>query len=413
MKRLALLTPLAALIATPSLACEVGLYRSAEDQSHAAVTKPAAVLRYTVDDGRRGEVGTPDALLTCKADQIVSTRSGQAWEKVPLVLTASRFVSHGQTLSGVLVEPPGLKAAAPLVVLVHGSERTSPMAGAYPYILASFGLRVFAYDKRGTGSSEGEYTQNFELLADDAAAAFTEAKRLAAGRITRAGYYGGSQGGWVAPLAATKSAAEFVAVGFGLMISPAQEDQEQVQTELLEAGAGAQDLEEAKVVTQATAKLVSSHFEDGYEGLADARRRFKARPWFGKIQGEYTGDILSMDEAELRRIGRARFDNLELIWNYDAVAVLEKLKAPLLWVIAEEDREAPPAITLSRLTALRDAGAAIDIFSFPKTDHGMVEFSQSSDGTRTYGRIVDGYFRLLADWIAGRKSGPYASARRR
>ncbi|WP_369062026.1 alpha/beta hydrolase [Caulobacter sp. 73W] len=401
------------MVATPSLACEPGLYRYSRDQSYAAITKPAAALRYTLDDGRRGEVGAADAVLNCQADRITSTPQGGTWDRVPLTLTATRFESHGQALSGVLVEPPGLDGPAPLVVLVHGSERTSPMTGAYPYLLASFGLRVFAYDKRGTGGSEGEYTQNFELLADDAAAAFAQARKLAAGRITRAGFYGGSQGGWVAPLASVRAKADFVAVGFGLMISPAEEDREQVLTELKEHGASARDLEEARVVTDATARLVGSHFEQGYRELAQAKKRFEKRAWFSRIRGEYTGEILATDEAELRRVGRALFDNLELIWNYDSVAVLRQLKSPLLWVIAEEDREAPPAITLSRLTALRDQGAAIDVFSFPNTDHGMVEFTQGSDGGRTYGRITDGYFRLLADWIRGGGSSDYGRGRRR
>lgn len=411
MKHLALPLLFAVLIAAPSQACEPGLYRSADGQRHAAITRPATALRYTLDDGRRGAVGGPDALLDCKDGQLNSRPLG-SWTPVSLALTPTRFDSHGQKLSGVLLEPPGLDGPAPLVVLVHGSERSPPMTGAYPYILASFGLRVFAYDKRGTGESQGEYTQNFELLADDAAAALAEARRLAAGRITRAGYYGGSQGGWVAPLAATRSEADFVAVGFGLMISPAEEDREQVLTELRERRASAQDLNEASIVAGATAKLVSSHFEEGYEALADARRRFGGRDWFRRIRGEYTGDILALSEVELRRIGRARFDNLELIWDYDATAVLGRLKSPLLWVIAEEDREAPPAITLSRLKKLRDAGAPFDVFSFPDTDHGMVEFDQASDGSRIYGRITDGYFRLVADWILNGRIDAQGRARR-
>ena len=54
--------------------------------------------------------------------------------------------------------------------------------------------KVFVYDKRGTDESDGEYTQNFELLAADAAAALTHAKAMARGRFSRAGYFGGSQG---------------------------------------------------------------------------------------------------------------------------------------------------------------------------------------------------------------------------
>ena len=74
------------------------------------------------------------------------------------------------SFAGRLIEPPGAAAAGrPLVVMVHGSERTSALASPYAYSLAAQGITVFVYDKRGTGASGGDYTQNFELLAADAA----------------------------------------------------------------------------------------------------------------------------------------------------------------------------------------------------------------------------------------------------
>ena len=48
-----------------------------------------------------------------------------------------------------------------------------------------------------------------------------------------------------------------------------------------------------------------------------------------------------MPDDELRRLGRPRFDNLELIWDYDAMAALKRVNVPVLWVLAGEDREAP------------------------------------------------------------------------
>ena len=107
------------------------------------------------------------------------------------------------------------------------------------------------------------------------------------------------------------------------------------------------------------------------------------------------------------------FDNLELIWDYDSRPAIAKLKMPQLWILAESDREAPPATTLQALNQLRAEGSDLAIYSFPATDHGMVEFTEAADGTRSYGRITEGYFRLLADWIKGKTSGPYGQARKR
>ena len=79
----------------------------------------------------------------------------------------------------------------------------------------------------------------------------------------------------------------------------------------------AQELEIARLaaareVPNATATLVRSHFTDGFDALAAVKRRHGGSPWFKSIRGDYTGGILASSEADLRRIGRARFDKLEL-----------------------------------------------------------------------------------------------------
>jgi pimeloyl-ACP methyl ester carboxylesterase len=306
-----------------------------------------------------------------------------------------------------LIEPAHSNARLPLVVMVHGSERTPALASSYAYLLAAQGVRVFAYDKRGTGASAGEYTQNFELLAEDASRALAQARQLAQGRFDRAGYFGGSQGGWVAPLAARRAPADFVAVGFGLVVSPIEEDREQMIAEARSAGLDAKALEGIDRLSRATAILLRSHFQTGYEALDAIRRDPATRAWADRIVGEHSGPMLRTSDADLRRFGRARFDNVELIWDYDAAAVLEQLDVPLLWILAEQDREAPIERTRELLSSLAARGKPIETWLFPNTDHGMFEFTIGQDGTRQATRVTDGYLRLLGDWVRGKVSGRY------
>ena len=56
---------------------------------------------------------------------------------------------------------------------------------------------------------------------------------------------------------------------------------------------------------------------------------------------------------------------------------------------------------------LMRAGKPIDVYLFPDTDHGMVEFITNADGSRTVTRITEGYLRLVGDWIHGRVAGAY------
>ncbi|WP_338426208.1 alpha/beta hydrolase family protein [Sphingopyxis kveilinensis] len=409
---------LAATLAQPALAqeaCQPGAYRNADGDFVAlakSAVNPAGGLRYLFRDGRRGGTGDADAPLDCTPDAVRLREGAEAktWARVAFRETPATFGSAGSKLAGMLIEPPGADPQRPLVVMVHGSERTSPIGGLYGYAMAAQGLSVFVYDKRGTGASEGEYTQNFELLASDAAAALNQARAMLPGRTGRAGFFGGSQGGWVAPLAATLTPADFVAVGFGLVASPIEEDREQMISEVRAAGLGKDAETLVNNLSAATAKLLLSSFKDGYSDLDAARAALADKPWAAQIQGEHSGTILRTPNAELRRIGRPRFDSLELIWDYDAVAALRRLRTPLLWVLAGEDREAPIETTRAALADLQAAGKPIDVYLFPGTDHGMIEFTTGPDGKRSYTRITDGYLTLLGDWMKGAARGPYGRA---
>lgn len=401
------------------VACSYGVYGVAGKPpvviSNPTSTGEQAAERYTFLDGHRGDVNGADAPVRCERG-VVSVRqdNGQyaTQPKWALRETPTRFKSHGTELAGVLIEPEQSSGKPPLVVFVHGSEKTPGIGGYYPYMFAAQGLAVFAYDKRGTGASGGDYTQHFELLAEDAAAAMEQARKLAAGRVSRMGFFGGSQGGWVAPRAAALSHADFVEVGFGLVMTPLEEDQQQAVVEMQEKGYDAAAIARVREVTDATGAVMASHFTAGYDQLAAVKRKFANEPWLHTIEGEFTGELLAEDEADLRRTGAPRYDNLNIDWHYDAIAAIRALGIPQLWVLAGEDRDAPEALTRERLTALKREGKPIELVVYPHTDHGMYEFVQDKDGPRHVTRITDGYFRLLADWIRQQDRPPYGTGER-
>lgn len=409
---------LALLAPTVHAACKQGAYGSRDGDYVVVVPLPDAQApgqRYLFRDGRRGSTADANAPVTCLADAVTIKKSDGAserWQQIPFTTRDTKFTSVGTELAGRLIEPSGKPGSQrPLVVMVHGSERTPSLNSAYGYSLAAQGIVVFVYDKRGTGASDGMYTQNFDLLAADAAAALAQAKTMAQGQFTRAGYFGGSQGGWVAPLAATRSAADFVAIGFGLVASPIDEDREEMISEARALGLGDEAMTLIDRLSASTARLVLSDFKQGYEELAQVKRELDRHAWSKQINGEYSGEMLRLSEDELRRIGRPLFDNVELIWDYDSVAVLKRLNVPLLWVLAAEDREAPIETTRSALLELKKAGKPIDLYLFPDTDHGMMEFTTNPDGSRTVTRITDGYLQLLGDWIKGRPAATYGRGR--
>ena len=102
----------------------------------------------------------------------------------------------------------------------------------------------------------------------------------------------------------------------------------------------------------------------------------------------------------------------DAVKKYDAVAALNRVNIPILWILAGEDREAPIQTTRTALLALMKAGKPIEAYVFPDTDHGMVEFVTNADGSRKVTRITNGYLRLLGDWIQGRAVGTYGRAQK-
>ncbi len=411
----------------PQIACLVGLYRL--DDGRFVDLSPqtnAAALRWRLVDGRSGRLGRNDdgswtgyrgwsdardttAIEPGTCDAPALRFDGQRGQRVEFTAQDTRFRGDGEELAGRLVMPAG-DAPVPIAVLVHGSERWSALTYSYwPRLLAAHGVGVFVYDKRGTGRSTGRYSQDFNLLANDAVAALGEARRLAGPRAARIGFFGGSQAGWIAPLAATRSDAAFVAIGYGLADSPLAEDRDQVMLDLKRRGHGPEVLAKAREVTDATAAVMASGFRDGYDALAAVKDKYGREPWWKDMRGEFTGELANRPPLLLRWFGPLYDEGTT--WRHDPMPVLHALKVPLLWVLAGADREAPPEETRARLRAVAQAGGPVTLVEFPDTDHGMLEFVESADGARERTRITEGYHALVVDWIRdGRAAGAYGRA---
>ncbi|MFC2951206.1 alpha/beta fold hydrolase [Marinicaulis aureus] len=395
--------------------CAPGAYKSGVDRLvlyERETSDGVIATRYIYTDGRRGVVGGEAAELDC-VDGALFSFEHSSFAKIKLNQTDVTFTSDGLRLSGRLIElendSDGRKP--PLAVFVHGSESTPTVEySPYPYLFAAQGVSVFVYDKRGTGASEGEYTQDFHALAADAAAAATEARRLAKGRYSRFGFFGGSQGGWVVPLAAKKTGADYLVIGFGLALSPLEENAEQVFDEMRRAGYDDKEIELAHEVADATGEIVASHFSDGFDELKRIKTKYKDKPWLAEIEGEFTGLILRASDEELELGMIDGFDDAEVPWRHNALAVLRTLSMPQVWILAGEDRAAPGKVTYDRLSMLQKEGLPITIAVYANTDHGIVEFTRNDDGARIYTRFAEGYFRLVTDAMKDRFDPPYGRA---
>ncbi|MEL7373414.1 MAG: alpha/beta hydrolase, partial [Pseudomonadota bacterium] len=212
------------------------------------------------------------------------------------------------------------------------------------------------------------------------------------------------------PLAATRARAEFIGIGYGLVVDILEEDAAQVALELREAGFGDDVVEKAREITDITARLAVSGYTDGLDDLDAVRQRYGDEPWYPFVRGGFTGVILGLPTARLRNEGIPMFDRLRIDWSIKPMDVLRTVEVPQLWVLAADDREAPVATTLERLKVLRGEGKDIQIVVYPNTDHGMREYVQAADGSRAYTRVTDTFYDVIADWAKGELASGYAES---
>ncbi|HEY5289915.1 MAG TPA: alpha/beta hydrolase [Caulobacteraceae bacterium] len=406
--------------------CRIGAYRLADGRVVDIGAADGDLLRWRTFDGKVGAlhpratggwtstVGWTDrpdgirvTLSPCPGGAI--TFDGTAGKRIAFDVTETKFAGDGVTLTGRLVLPRG-DGPVPIVVLVHGSENFSARDFyALQRLLPAEGVGVFVYDKRGTGASGGKYTQDFSLLADDAVAAMREARRLAGARAGRVGYQGGSEGGWVAPLAASRAPVDFVIVGFGLAVSPIEEDRSELVLEMKLKGHSPAEVAKALEIGEAAETVLSSGLTQGFARFDAVRAEYKDAPWYKDVHGNFTHFLLPWSEAELREKGRALVFGTP--WNYDPMPLLRRAVTPELWILGEDDLEAPSAETGALIGDLGAHGRPFTLAIFPHTEHGIYEFETAANGERTDTRNPAGYFAMMRDFARdGRLHGAYGES---
>lgn len=406
--------------------CRIGIYRLSDGSDVDIAPSDEGRLRWRRKDGTSGSLsrnadgswsstlgwtGRPDGkqvtFSECEAGEI--RFDGLKGKRLVFDITETDFQSEGITLAGRLVMPKGSNPV-PIVVLVHGSEQFS--ARDYYELQRMFpseGIGTFVYDKRGTGASAGDYTHDYALLAKDAVAALREARRLAGSRAGRVGYYGTSQGGWVAPLAATMEPVDFVMVGYGLAISPIEEDRAALELDMVRRGYGPDVVAKALEIGAAAEAVLASNFQSGFDRLEAVRAKYRNESWFRHVHGNVTFFLLELTEAQVREQGPKLFSGLELY--YDPMPVLRKLNTPQLWILGGDDLDAPITETVRRLHMLASCGKPIDIAIFPRAEHGIYEYETAADGSRLSTRNSEGYFAMMRDYILeGRLWRTYGSS---
>ncbi|MGH6890074.1 MAG: alpha/beta hydrolase family protein [Rhizomicrobium sp.] len=416
---------LSLLLADPGFAdatknCHIGSYRLGDGRAVDIAPSDGDTLRWRLFTGETGQLHpqkdgtfTSTSGWTDRPDGKAVSFSGcargeirfgkESGKRIAFDVRNTTFESNGVKLVGRLVMPEG-SAKAPVVVLVHGSEHDSALDFyALQRMFPAEGIGAFVFDKRGTGLSGGVYTQDFDVLAKDDVAAMNEARRLAGARAGRVGYQGGSEAGWVVPLAVNRAPVDFAIVGFGLAVTVLQEDQESVALDMHFHHHSAEDTKRALELARAGERVIETGGRRGYDAFDTLRRKYRSEPWYKDVHGDFLWVVLPVDKARIAAMAKA-FD-FHTPFRYEPMPALRVSTTPQLWIVGSDDLDAPSAETAARIKSLIADGKNYTLAVYPGAEHGMTEYELDKKGERVSTRYAPGYFRMMADFIRNGRIG--------
>lgn len=278
----------------------------------------------------------------------VNAVNGQHAERLQYTSEDVTFTSADGTKLAGRLSLPSFTSPIPAFMMLHGSEQgTKDNFGnkVMAHFMVSQGIAILNYDKRGVGDSEGVYVEaasegNLKKHAEDAVAGANYLASRPEIDAQRIALIGGSQAGWVIPLAAAQSAdiSSFVIIS-GPVTSTHQED------------------------------VFSSYTNDGES-------------------------VTQYDDAEITQRLRGLKPG-----GFDPIPILAELEQPGLWLWGSVDKNQPVTFDAENLQALMNAGR--DNFSyiiFPYGDHNLNETPNGLFAEMPYSpRVL--FYSSLADWI--------------
>jgi pimeloyl-ACP methyl ester carboxylesterase len=351
------------------------------------VSGPSLVAGYPVEVTMTFEHAA-DGHVTSLVWQPTKGQSQHATRKPFYTAEEVIFANGDVRLAGTLLKPtsPG---PHPALVMLHGSGPTTRDSLApFADIFARNGIAVLIHDKRGTGGSTGNWTRaTFDDLAGDALAAVAYLKTRCDINPKQIGLQGTSFGGWVAPLAASRSSdVGFVIVESAPAVTPLEHERLRVRAQLRADGFPPEIV--ARALAFMEEKFTVARTGQGWSKLEQAMKRATDEGWLSYVNPPSSLESLQWNWTNLL--------------SYDPRPALEKVTCPILVLYGQLDTIVPASENRDKMeAALKRAGnrdATIRVFD--KANHGF--FAAITGGRRegpSLKGLVPGYLQARVDWL--------------
>lgn len=267
----------------------------------------------------------------------------------------------GIKLAGTLTLPRS-EGQFPAVILITGDgqqDRDEAVLGHRPFLvladsLTRRGIAVLRVDDRGIGGSTGNFSlATSEDFAGDVLAGVEYLKGRNDIDQKQIGLIGHSEGGLIAPMAATRSHdVAFVVMMAGPGLTGEELRYLQVDQILKANGVSNETIVKNRVLMERTYSIVKLEKDD-----------FAAEE---KLRNIWDEELAKMNDTEKKLMGYSSEDNLNLkqylspwyrfFLTYDPVPTLTKVRVPVLAIVGEKDMQVPPKENLKSIEDALKAG---------------------------------------------------------
>jgi pimeloyl-ACP methyl ester carboxylesterase len=306
--------------------------------------------------------------------------------------------SNGQTHLAGTVYLPETGDHLPGVVVLHHAGLATREAALYRHLregLPALGFAVLVFDRRGSGQSSGDFASaDFETLADDAIAGQRALAKIPRIDQTRIGFWGLSQGGWLAVLAAGRSTNSAFAVSVSAPLVTADE-QMQFATSNLLAVRGYSESDVREMLDARKTWIGYLHGKNSRDMAVAALHKSESKPWFGLAYLPNASQVTTDPENDA---SRKKLDA-------DPLAAVLKVKVPLLFLYGDSDPWIPVARSIERLQALSGQLPNIEYAVVVDANHEMMfpvndKMEVDKDGARKAAPQAPTYFMILGSWLS-------------
>jgi uncharacterized protein len=305
-----------------------------------------------------------------------------------------QFANAGANLVGTAYLP-NAGNHLPAIVVLHSAGAATREAALYRHLregLPAMGFAVLIYDRRGSGQSSGNLqSADYETLADDAIAGQHALAKLPRIDPAKIGFWGLSQGGWLAVLAAGRSRDAAFAISVSAPLVTADEEMQFATRNLLIVrGYSHQDVLEMLATRKAWTGYLRGTSSRAI--AVDALSSAQSKPWFDLTYMPKVSNLT--DNPALRR----KMDD-------DPVAAVLKAHVPLLFLYGGSDPWVPVAQSVERLKELSSQRHDVESWIIANASHEMmfpVSETMQQDATTDFNNAPEApaYFIILGSWLS-------------